>query len=78
MSSIVERVADAIFTALNDTVPGFEDRRQIVAYAAIKAMQNPTADMVDAGQACLDHTPIYLCSQQAKKVWRGMIARALA
>ena len=47
------------------------------AIAAIKAMQKPTKDMLETGQACLDCVPINHCVEQANKVWRGMIDHIL-
>lgn len=88
---MVERVAKAMFDSFQETQVahphrnawnsriglGLQPYYREAARAAIRALREPTEEMLERGQGCLDFTPIKDCVDQARKVWVGMIWAAL-
>lgn len=70
MSEMVERVANAIFNAMDATDGLYGTAAEKYARAAIEAMREPTTPMIDASVA-IDR---YACPSEE---WRAMIDAAL-
>ncbi len=77
MSEMVERVAQAIAKATNETWAGFSESHKnmhrIRARAAIEAMREPTAEMIEEGRV----GALEISTNAVVTTWRGMVDRAL-
>lgn len=79
MSEMVERVADALERWAFESGGGGVERAKSLslARAAIAAMREPTAEMVQAGRHVSHGDDGWVGAEAAAEVWRDMVDAAL-